>query len=52
MATEVLTEQRNTLAEAKPESQIRIQFTTKLKELSLPEDNGPILVPTSEFNAS
>ena len=35
--------QRNT-----PESQIKVQFVTSLPDLKLPENTGPILVPTSK----
>lgn len=47
MTTEVLTEQQNPPG-VKPESQVRVQFTTKLKDFNLSEDTGPILVPTSK----
>ena len=45
---ELSTEDQRPPTEARPESQVRIQFTTKLRDLTLAGDTGPILVPTSE----
>ena len=36
------------VAPPNPQTQIRLQLTTKHADISLPENTGPILVPTSE----
>ncbi len=36
-------------SEPSNDPQIRVQFTTNLPDLQLPENAGPILVPTSKF---
>lgn len=29
--------------------QVRVQLTSKQEDIALPEDTGPILIPTGEF---
>ena len=52
MATETILSTQSASLSAEIETQIKIQFTTGLSELSLPDDSSPVLVPTSEVFGS
>lgn len=44
----IMSEERSSSAAASAQRQVRVQLTSKQEDIALPENTGPILVPTGK----